>query len=232
MTKKKPRGASQQHERAPVIVDVDADWFRDCFARAGLAQKDVAARLPGPDGGALDPSQITRFLQGRRHLQAEEAAIIAKLLGKSLEEVLSRAGKISEEQAEGLRTDESVEVKGWVDAGWIVHWGEARGPKRVSKPIATGENVAVVRVCVEEPRHYSGALIYFHPVRGDTGRDLASGLDRLCLVKIKGSSQTLLREVRRGWSEGTYKLLTPLGQPTHEDVRLESVTPITLMALA
>lgn len=65
---------------------VDTRWFQNALADKRLSQRKLASML------GLDPAAVSLMIRGRRKLSAAEAAEIARFLGVSVEEVLTRAG--------------------------------------------------------------------------------------------------------------------------------------------
>jgi transcriptional regulator with XRE-family HTH domain len=65
---------------------VDKDWFFDQLERQRKSLRGLARHME------LDPSAVSRILSGKRRMQMEEAAAIARFLGAPVSEVLSHAG--------------------------------------------------------------------------------------------------------------------------------------------
>lgn len=76
--------------------EIDGAWFKEQFERAGLSMREVARRLPaGKRGKPMDPSALSRALNGTRKLTVSEARHIARILQVNekvvMEKVLGRA---------------------------------------------------------------------------------------------------------------------------------------------
>jgi transcriptional regulator with XRE-family HTH domain len=67
-----------------VMGAIDSTWFYEQLAERGVSLRDMA-RFMG-----LDPSAVSRMLNGERKMSAEEQDQIADYLGSALEEVAAR----------------------------------------------------------------------------------------------------------------------------------------------
>ena len=68
------------------VADVDKDWFEQLLAKKGRSQNDMARHI------GVDPSAMSRTLNGVRKMQINEANEIARFLGAPVSEVLKHAG--------------------------------------------------------------------------------------------------------------------------------------------
>lgn len=66
--------------------EVDKDWFMEQLVRQRKSLRGLARHMD------LDPSAVSRMLSGKRRMQMEEAAAIARFLGAPVSEVLGHAG--------------------------------------------------------------------------------------------------------------------------------------------
>ena len=62
---------------------IDSIWFYDKLAAKGMSLRDMARSM------SLDPSAVSRMLNGERKMSAEEQDQIANFLGVDLQEVAS-----------------------------------------------------------------------------------------------------------------------------------------------
>lgn len=65
---------------------VDVNWFKGRLLDRSISQRKLAKHL------GLDPAAISLMINGRRKASAKEIAEIARLLGASSDEVLTRLG--------------------------------------------------------------------------------------------------------------------------------------------
>lgn len=71
---------------------IDGAWFKQQFDRAGLSMREVARRLPaGKHGKPMDPSALSRALNGTRKMSISEAKNIARILKLSEAVVVQKA---------------------------------------------------------------------------------------------------------------------------------------------
>lgn len=67
-------------------AQVDKKWFMGRLQERGQSVRGLARHMD------LDPSAVSRMLSGKRRMQMEEAAAIARFLRAPVSEVLSHAG--------------------------------------------------------------------------------------------------------------------------------------------
>lgn len=67
-------------------IGINTRWFQNGLADVKVSQRRLAKMM------GLDPSAVTLMLQGRRAMSAAEAAMIAKVLGVPVADVLRQAG--------------------------------------------------------------------------------------------------------------------------------------------
>lgn len=65
---------------------VNTRWFQNGLADVKVSQRRLAKMM------GVDPSAVTLMLKGRRAMSASEAALIAKVLGVPVDDVLREAG--------------------------------------------------------------------------------------------------------------------------------------------
>ncbi len=65
---------------------IDKQWFMDQLAKRGRSLRDLAVRI------GIDPSALSRALNGERKLKIEEAEKIARFLETTVEDVLRHMG--------------------------------------------------------------------------------------------------------------------------------------------
>jgi transcriptional regulator with XRE-family HTH domain len=183
-----------QHAR---IKPINTDWFVAAVERRRISQAEFARRMD------LDPSAVSRMFHGERKMTLNEVASIAKILGETVEEVLFHAGLGVDEIAK----DASVEISGWVDEHFRVHFEKVSDPKRA--PAIGGRGVKALRFQTPgtgmEP--LDGGLIYFKRVRGVS----VDAIGRFCVLKVmidhkdtdKGS-ETIVGVLKRDYAKGPH----------------------------
>lgn len=65
---------------------VDTRWFQNSLKDLRVSQRELAGML------GVDASAVTLMLRGRRKMTAAEAALISRVLGVGVDEVMRRAG--------------------------------------------------------------------------------------------------------------------------------------------
>lgn len=79
-------GTAHRNDERAKTKGVNTRWFQNGLADVRVSQRKLAKMM------GVDPSAVTLMLKGRRAMSASEAALIAKVLGVSVDDVLREAG--------------------------------------------------------------------------------------------------------------------------------------------
>lgn len=219
-----------QHRLKPIKtlktpVQINTKWFQDQLELRGITQKRLSELLQ------THTSTVSNFLNGRRKLQLNEATTLSSLLSIPLDDILMHAGISSGQHVEAGKP---ILIKGWVDGGLNVHWGEPRGPKTAPRPQIAGKSLGVLRVQSGgsgPAAAFEGGLVYYHAFIG-IAQDI---IGQLCLVKMVSTGPngvSGLRVVRKSYQAGAYDLASTGGVLMEENEILESATPVVWIKLS
>lgn len=201
----------------------NTQWFLDRINAQDLDQKRVAAAM------RLDPSSFFRLIIGERKLKLEEAPVLASILGATLEEVLVAAGV----KLKVVDPKNSIEVSGWIDGEFSIHWEIPKGPKSAPLPSNMGKNVRVLRYQTlgSPAESMDGGLVYYLDSKQGT-KGVGECIGRLSVIQIKGSKGTArLGVLKRGYGAGRHVILDMAGRVVEEDAQIESASPVVWMKL-
>lgn len=195
-------------------MTIDTRWFQDRLADKDMSQRGLA-RLMG-----LDPAAVSYMFRGKRRIQLDEAAKMARVLGLPLDEVLKHSGVQPE------KGPETTAVVGVLSGDMELVMGPAPGPKRADLPPESPPNTVAVRVVAPDGPlgAYDGAVVFFAPSDGIS----ADAVGRLAMVKLK-DGRAYLRVIRKGYSQGRYRLLSLWGHGVIEDAQVVSACPVVWM---
>lgn len=172
----------------------------------------------------VDAATVSLMLRGFRKITLEDAAAIARVLGRPVDEVLKHAGV----NLTGLNGKSTVPVVGWIDGYSEVRFEVPRGEKRVERPPLLSPDAAALRVmaAMTPMEAKDGWVLYFEPIVGGIATHSVSDIvGRLSVVKVAGGP-CLVKNIRRGYDPGTFQLLSCDGSVHTDGARLEWGTPI------
>jgi len=223
---KKPRKSAAGKEilttpdHSPAI---NTRWFQDQIRAKDVTQETIAATL------GLDKGAFSRLLNGKRRMQADEAAAISKALNLDIGDVLFNAGIAVSDL--NLGGHDGVEIVGWVDgAGDAVLKALSASKRAPSLPGVASGGVRALRLqtagqgpldCLD------GGLVYFAPRKAVENTEVG----RLCLIQVKGRKAPALRVLRKGYQAGAWNLYSLAGTMTDQDVVVESASPVVWIKL-
>lgn len=193
---------------------INKHWFSTVLADRQISQRRLAEML------SLDYGAMSRTFKGTRRLQIDEAAEIAKILEKPLDEVLTHAGI---DVSLVARREGKVRVAGWADAELIVQVEGQKGERWVARPPHTAPGLEAIRLrtAASAADSLDGAIAYYVPRPGIP----AEAMGRWCVVTLPDGSRRI-RVLRPGYRNGTYNLMSPFAGSVEEDVVVESAAPI------
>lgn len=197
----------------PDRIPVDKAWFLARIAACPLhSGRQVAMAMD------LDPSGLTRLLNGERRLRLEEGHQLATLLGVAISDVLSHAGIDEAEGTGGVPMVGTIAGDGTVRAVWA----KSTAQRIPSPPDAPGDAVALAFVTSGgELDHLDGAVLVCRrpgpPTADDIGR---------AVVAVLGDGGLVYGYLRRSRQRGRHSLLVGpglAGARRVDDVVVESV---------
>jgi len=196
-------------------LPIDTKWFFDRIEDKKLTHRQVAAKLE------MDPASLSHMLRGNRKVQLTDAQCLAETLGVPLPEVLAAAG-IDVMAGAG----KSVLITGWIGDDSVVTLEKPTGPRRVPSPEGLPEGSAALRyqTAGSALELMDGWIVYYTP-RQDVD---AYVVGRLCVVQVAPKGPRYVRFVRRGYTRGTYNLISQLAEEKMIDsVQLAWASPVT-----
>lgn len=213
MTQRRKKSTSAKVASSKAGSGINQEWFFAQFENIGFSLRKMARALE------IDPSSLSYTLSGKRRLQMSEAVAMAKILGRSLHEVLANAGLETEASA-----SDSVSVVGWVDNEGVLHLERPRGPKSAPRPAGAVDGTQALRfqTAGSSLDAFDGALAYYLP----QARIHPDALGRLSVIEVPGQRRSRVGVLRRGYSPGTYHVASLDGQLLVEDARVVSAVPI------
>lgn len=206
-----PDAPTRKEPLTPLVSPRGRRWFTSAMAERRVSQRELA-RLMG-----VDPATIHRLLTGKRPMRLDEATDLARLLGKSVVDVLDNAGV-------PMRPTDTVPVAGFVDGIGEAHL-ELGGTERVPALAgAPGNTVALRAQTAGSPMQHLDGWVYYVELPLQPTIAEADVLGRYCLVELESGAR-LLRWVRRGYQRGTWNLDAP-SSPAISNVTLVAATPV------
>jgi len=201
----------------------DSGWFNDLIRRSPYkSQRQLAPKIRGRNGKALDPSAVSLMLRGKRAMQMHEARQFADLLDVPLIEILRHAGVALPE--EGTRI---VPVVGHLDKDGVLHFTK---DKSASKEMVAGpgdlppDAIAVRWMTARSEHDLIDGWIVFADKPGELKPE---AIGRFCIVSPK-KDKPGVAFVQRGYKSGTVNLLNGIHgflRPT-ENTHVDWVAPV------
>ena len=173
---------------------------------------------PWAQAAGLRSSTLYNFLAGRSHsLTADSLQRLAKAAGATVDEILSGktsgpTHKVRQKEAPSPATTSGGDVAlKWLVGiyGRLFH---VEGDTLVPRPVGVPAGVEVVAARVDGDGLHpipSDWLVFFEAAAKPT--DAVVG--KLCVVRMRGAQQPMIREVRRGSTPGLYTLLSWTASP-------------------
>lgn len=211
---------------------INARWFKEQIRAAKTTQRQIAIKW------GIDPTLISKTLNGVKRISLEEAVKWAEILSQPLSVVAANAGievgeelLMFEEASKGAgKLLNSVPVIGWVDSAFTVVLGIAKGPPSVPNPsMALASSNDLVALRCQSGGFMDGALFYYHQQVDPAS--FYESLERNCVVKISGRQSTVVRMIKRGYEPGRFNLHSFNGDLIEEAVIVEWASPIVWMKL-
>lgn len=203
------------YKREPMPGKVDKLWFARALEARNMSGRDLAKAMK------MDPSAVSRMLNGRRMIKTHEAARMAEVLGVPVREVLERTGvKVDSKTAIAERG--MAPVVGRVDAQGKVHRQGLAGSNVTVAPPDAPKDVAALRyqTTLTALDAIDGWLVYYWPQQSVA----EDALGRLCVVTTVDGEQWV-GFLRRGYDKNAYTLL-PLMGGTPMELSLQDASPV------
>lgn len=206
-------------------MKADKAWIVERIRDLDVSQRQFCFRYLTPIG--MDPSMLSRVLNGERELSSKEAETIAEALRVPYAELMRHLGVNPDIGASG-----SVPVIGRLDARGELHVGRPAGtPHRVSLPSAAG---GTLRAAIfQTPQRYMDGWIAFFNDRPTTtsgprgARAIEPGaIGRMAVITMP-DKRRYVRVLERGYERGKYNLchLCPNDDPI-SGVEIVAATPV------
>lgn len=197
-------------------IKFDRAWFDRRLKDREVSQRQLAKHM------GCDAASINRLWNGLRPLRTEEAAGLASVLNVSVSEIFSRAGVSMED------LKRPIPIVGHIDGTGHAHinWQSKAGPAPAMTNLPMDTVAARMQTAASTLDVFDGFTVYFAPPRA--GSPDAELIGRLCVAKVEGADEPVLRSLRRGYKSGTWNL-SALCSPAVTNVALEWATPVLLM---
>ena len=195
-------------------MPIDTHWFRDRLADRQLSQRRLARHI------GLDAAAVSLMFRGRRRMQLTEAAQIARLLGVTLDEVLSHAGIDGATREAADPPPRGLPLVYWLDGHGELHALPAG--ERVDLAIAAPDDaiVAQARTAMSPLEHMDRWLLVFRaPVAPGVQPD---AVGRYSAYRDE-RGRLGIGYVRPGYRPGLYAVHGAAGAV---DARLDWATPV------
>lgn len=192
-----------------VIIRHMATGIRHWRKQRGLLQKHLAEHL------GITIAQVSRLEKGDRQLKMAEATRLAGFLNVPLGALLDAGAQVS------------VPVVGYVGAGAEVFplddLPESEGMRRVNcPPNLDPRKTVAVEIRGDSMAPIGDGWLAFYTRDPEHGP--SDVLGHLCICKLT-DGRTLLKRIKRGYSEGRYNLLSTNAEMI-EDAELEWAAPV------
>lgn len=198
------------------------EWIARGLEKPGKQKSKLAAAL------SLDPSAVTRILDGSRKIHLEEIPKITAYLGdlppshgEHIDSHDVAASLPSTPQAK------RVKIKGYVGAGSEAHFYKVsdEGYEEVEAPNgATDQTVAVEIKGTSWGPRMNTWLVFYDDVRSPITSDL---LGEVCVVGL-ADDRILIKEIKRN-RDGSYTLLSNSSEDPIENAQIEWAAKVTAM---
>lgn len=179
-------------------ANINKPWFLDQLRARNETQASLARHLK------VDRSQISLLLAGKRRLQMDMAERIANFLRVPVEEVIENAGiKINRRSG----SDVPVRLVGALDENMVVKPSAKGDESCVASGVPSGAVAVRARTAGTAIDWIDGWTFFFEPSSGVDPSLIAE----LCVAEdVNGVRR--IGNLRRGYDEGTYNMVTPAGR--------------------
>lgn len=210
-------------------MTTDANSTRRAALKTFMAAKGLKPH-PWAQAAGLRSSGLYNFLSGRTHsLSAESLQKLAQAANATVDEILS--GNLAAHGAK-VRPKEgpapTTTSRGDVPLCWLVGvYGKMFAMEKamsVARPVGVLPGVEAVAARVDGDGLHpipSGWTVFFDA----SVKAPEEVIGKLCVVRMRGAQQPLIREVRRGATPGLYTLLSWSASPL-EEVEVVEAHPV------
>ena len=183
---------------------------------------------PWAKAAGLRSSTLYNFLSGRSHsLTYDSLQRLAKAAGTSVDELLSGKPPATQARKKDAAAPHSTS-KGGIALRWLVGIYGRLYPMdenvTVDRPVGLPQGVEVVAARIDGDG--------LHPIPSDwlvffaaEAKSPEEVVGKLCVVRVRGNSQPMIREVRRGQAAGLFTLLSWAASPV-ENVEVVEAHPV------
>lgn len=204
-----------------VRYDVDTKWFEAKRLEAGYESLRSLARAM-----RVDVAILHRILTGRQSVW-DYAAALSVALHIAPDTILERAGQ----PMVGVRRKDDIPIEGTVGPDLAIVGGPGRvGARTAPLPVAVATLKALrLRMANSALEALDMGVAYYRDRQALPPVD--EFLGRVCVVRVRGRGDEVVRLVRRGTASGRFSLYDLAGGVREEDVSLDRASPVELVKL-
>lgn len=204
---------------------VNVPRFRSLLTQKGITQKQLAK------AASIDSPSVTKLLKGQRRLKISEAIAFSEALDVGFDDICNLFSiDIRGVENQQGRGEGRVRVEGHLNSSLALQKEGLRGSRIAHYPFSGSEvHCARFQTAESEYASWDGALVFYR-LSKIKGVD-SDTIGKLALVKIAGSDELRLRQVRRGYTTGRYNLSTFGPRVIEEDVLLLEAHPVLWLKL-
>ena len=228
MTRANNQKNRQTLEKQNIMGKDNVDVRRSSL-KAFMAAKGLKPH-PWAQAAGLRSSALYNYLAGRSHsLTADSLQKLAKAADATVDEIL--IGKVDGPTVKVRSKEETAPIttsRGDVPLRWLVGvYGKMFAMEKamtVPRPVGVPPGVEAVAARVDGDGLHpipSGWMVFFEAA----AKQPEEVIGKLCVVRIRGAQQPMIREVRRGATPGLYTLLSWSASPL-EEVEVVEAHPV------
>ena len=212
-----------------ITMTTDANSVRRAALKEFMAAKGLKPH-PWAQAAGLRSSALYNFLSGRTHsLTADSLQKLARAADATVDEIL--IGKVDGPAVKVRSKEETAPIttsRSDVSVRWLVGvYGKMFAMEKamtVARPVGVPPGVEAVAARVDGDGLHpipSGWMVFFEAAV----KQPEEVIGKLCVVRIRGAQQPMIREVRRGATPGLYTLLSWSASPL-EEVEVVEAHPV------
>ncbi len=192
-------------------MTVDKKYFTDALTDKGLSMRVAATKL-----GMKHHSQLSLTMSGDRRMQLDEAIGLARLLGKSLDEVIAKAG-----YPDVLKRGKRVSVVGVLRGNGKIEDVPAN-TERTTAPDGLPEGVVAIQArTLESPLQWMDRWVFFCGHKAPAVEDV---IGQFCYLKVSRGG-LVMGTLRHGYERGTFGISGPY---TAEAAKIDWAMPVLM----
>lgn len=192
-------------------MTIDKKFFTDALADKGLSMRVAATKL-----GMKHHSQLSLTFSGDRRMQLDEAISLARMLGKSLDEIIAKAG-----HPDVLKRGKRVSVVGVLRGTGKVEDVAANTERTIAPEGLPESTVAIQARTLESPLQWMDRWVFFC---GPKVSGIEDAIGQFCYLKVSRSA-LVMGTVRHGYEKGTFGISGPY---TAEAAKIDWAMPVLM----